>query len=609
MTGRVGFMYLFWKRNMLEKVGYRDVVRFSWNYWRKRPRTGTLLVGLMVAATVVDVFVPIYTGKIIDALVTYSPGDAEGMDKALHYLLIFVALGMSYNVLRWASVSLWNWYAVRNLYEIVTDAMQKVQRFSADWHANTFAGGTVRKITRGMWSFDVYGDTLFFGLAPSFIIMIGMTTMLMVQLPWVGLFVAFMIALYSGVSIWLSVFVLAPQYKDSAKADTKVGATLADIITGNPTVKAFGAESREDQFFNRIATLWRLRSQRAWLTSVHTDLVRGILRMTMMGGMVGVTVWMWENNRASPGDIALSLVSFFIIGGYLRDIGQHIANLQRSVSEMEDVISFWMNDSDLRDPVAAKSLDVHEGGIVFDHVRFAYKGAEKPLFEDLSVTIRPGEKVALVGHSGSGKSTFVKLVQRLYDVQGGAVRIDGQDVADVTQESLRRNIALVPQEPILFHRSLASNIAYGRPGAKMADIIAAAKKAYAHDFICAFPQGYDTLVGERGVKLSGGERQRVAIARAILADTPILILDEATSSLDSVSEHYIQMALAELMKGRTTITVAHRLSTIKDADRILVFDKGRIAEQGTHEALLKLESAHYRRLYEMQAFYLTEAGV
>ncbi|MCD8563000.1 MAG: ATP-binding cassette domain-containing protein [Alphaproteobacteria bacterium] len=254
----------------------------------------------------------------------------------------------------------------------------------------------------------------------------------------------------------------------------------------------------------------------------------------------------------------------------------------------------------MRDRPGAKDLVVSEGGITFDHVRFIYKSKVEPLFDDLSVAIKPGERVALVGHSGSGKTSFVKLLQRLYDVQDGEILIDGQNIADVTQESLRRNIALVQQEPILFHRSIAANISYARPGASMAEIIEAAKQAYAHDFIASLPEGYYTLVGERGVKLSGGERQRVAIARAILADAPILVLDEATSSLDSVSEHYIQKALENLVKGKTTITVAHRLATIRDADRILVFDKGRIVGEGPHEELIK-SSPVYRELYEMQA--------
>jgi ATP-binding cassette subfamily B protein len=237
-------------------------------------------------------------------------------------------------------------------------------------------------------------------------------------------------------------------------------------------------------------------------------------------------------------------------------------------------------------------------------VGFSYANAGKKIYDDLNVTIKPGEKVALVGPSGSGKSTFTKLIQRFYDIQQGAVLIDGQDIAKVTQDSLRKQIALVPQEPILFHRSLSDNIAYGRKDATMDEIIAAAKQAYAHDFIIGLPQGYDTLVGERGVKLSGGERQRIAIARAILADRPILILDEATSSLDSESEHAIQMALQQLMQGRTTLVIAHRLSTIRNVDRILVFENGRIVEQGKHDELLAHANGRYAQLYTLQALEL-----
>ncbi|MGQ0526522.1 MAG: ABC transporter ATP-binding protein [Alphaproteobacteria bacterium] len=587
---------------MLRHIGYKEVIKFTWHYWRKRWKAGLLLVTLMISATMVDTFSPIYTGKIVDALAAHPAGDPAGFHAALKYLGIFACLSAGYHAFRWMALSLWARFAVRNMYEILTDAMHKVQRFSSDWHANTFAGATVRKITRGMWAFDVFGDTLFMGILPAFIIMIGMTSMLLVQLPYVGMFVAVMVLIYCSASIWMSLKFLKPKFQLSAKSDTEIGATLADIITGNPTVKSFGLEKREDNVFNRVATRWRLRAQNAWLTGEATNLVRGALRISMLSGMIVITIFMWSRGEATPGDIALSLTSFFLINGYLRDIGQHITNLQKSISEMEDVIAFWLRRDELADRAGAKPIKVGSGEIVFENVGFIYKSKTLPLFENLNLTIRPGEKIALVGQSGSGKTTLTRLIQRLYDVTSGEICIDGQNIADVTQESLRATIALVPQEPILFHRSLSSNIAYGRPRASMAEIIEASQKAYAHEFIKELPLGYDTLVGERGVKLSGGERQRVAIARAILADTPILLLDEATSSLDSISEHYIQMALEHLMKGRTTITVAHRLSTIQSADRILVFKKGVIIEQGSHEELIALKSSHYRELYEMQGF-------
>lgn len=590
-------------------VTYGDIARFAMHYWKRRPGLGFGAVGLLMTATIIDAFVPVYSGKVIDALTGHLPGEEEALKAALRYLAVFVGIGLAFNLLRWASLTLWARFAVANLKEIVTETMAKVQRFSADWHANAFAGATVRKITRGMWSFDMFEDTWFMGLMPSLLIMVSMTVMLLVQLPLVGVFVAVMIVIYCAVSIWLTVFVQAPLWQAAAKADTEVGATLADTVTAISTVKAFGSERREDERFGKVTECWYGRTRKAWLVSEIGNFIRGTLRMVMMGGMVGITTLMWRAGQATPGDITLALTSFFIVGGYLRDIGMHIVHLQKAVSDMEDAVAFWMREDDIRDAPDAKALVIGQNGqgpgeIVFDNVRFAYDPAQPPIYEDLSLQIAPGEKVALVGHSGSGKTTLVKLVQRLYDVQGGEVRIDGQNVAHVTQESLRSEVALVPQEPVLFHRSLAENIAYGKPDASMDEIVDAAKKAYAHEFITGLSEGYETLVGERGVKLSGGERQRVAIARAILADAPILILDEATSALDSVSEHYIQMALASLMEGRTTITIAHRLATIRDADRILVFDKGQIVEQGTHAQLVERKRSRYRRLYQMQALSL-----
>jgi ATP-binding cassette subfamily B protein len=268
---------------------------------------------------------------------------------------------------------------------------------------------------------------------------------------------------------------------------------------------------------------------------------------------------------------------------------------------MEELVAIHDEAIGIADSVGALPISVRGGRIVFEDVTFHYGGHRAPLYDRLSVDIRAGERVGLVGRSGSGKTTFVKLVQRLYDVSGGRILIDGQDIAKATQHSLRSQIAIVQQDPILFHRSLAENIAYGRPGASMAAIEQAARLANAHEFILRLPKGYGTLVGERGVKLSGGERQRVALARAFLADAPVLILDEATSSLDSESEALIQQAMERLMKGRTSIVIAHRLSTVRSLDRILVFDRGEIVEQGTHASLASRTGGIYRGLFERQA--------
>jgi ATP-binding cassette subfamily B protein len=300
-------------------------------------------------------------------------------------------------------------------------------------------------------------------------------------------------------------------------------------------------------------------------------------------------------------DLVYVLSTYFLVNGHLRNIGRQVRDLQRAVNELDDLVEILQTPPQIADGPGAVPFRADRGAVEFSGVTFTYPQQPRPVFDDLEVRIAPGERVALVGPSGAGKTSFVKLVQRLHDVGGGAVLVDGQDVRAVTQSSLRAAIALVPQEPILFHRSLAENIGYGRPEATPQEIEDAARRAHAHEFIARLPQGYGTLVGERGIRLSGGERQRVAIARAILADAPLLILDEATSSLDSVTEHHIQMAIEHLLEGRTAILIAHRLSTIRRVDRILVFDGGRIVEEGTHDALMARVEGTYRRLYDMQA--------
>lgn len=588
-------------------VKRRDIINFTKHYWSERRLMGVLAVICMGVSVGADVFYPKASGHLVDQLSHLDPHVEGSLSKVLWAFAILMGIQIFHSWTWAAAFWCWNTFEVHNMYRVVTDGVQKVQRFSTDWHVNAFAGATVRKITRGMWSFESFQDCMFMGFYPASIISIGMTVMLIIELPIVGWFTLATVLLFISASVYLSLKINMPRFKKSAEQDTLVGATIADIMTAMPTVKSFAGEVREDTRFSDTAREWKVRTQRAWLTATVVDFARVHIRITMMLGMMSLVIYLWTQGKASAGDVTLAITSFFIISGYLRDIGRQTTELLKSVSEMEDIVSFWLREDDIQNAPDAKDLAIkHDKGatITFNHVDFTYKQGDRKIYDGLTVEIKAGEKVALVGASGSGKSTFVKLVQRLYDIQSGAILIDGQDISKVTQESLRKNIALVPQEPVLFHRALAENIAYGRPDATLDDIRQAAHEAYAAEFIERLPLGYNTLVGERGIKLSGGERQRVAIARALLADCPILILDEATSSLDSVSEHYIQMALDKLMEGRTTITIAHRLATIQKADRILVFADGRIIEQGTHTALLQTPNSTYRRLYEMQALDL-----
>jgi ATP-binding cassette subfamily B protein len=305
---------------------------------------------------------------------------------------------------------------------------------------------------------------------------------------------------------------------------------------------------------------------------------------------------LWTQGEATAGDVVFGITAFLMMAGYMRRFGEEVQNVQRGLDEIQDLAAFARTDAQIADLPGAPDFKPGRGEVVFKDVRFTYQGQDTPLYEDFSLTIPAGERVALVGPTGSGKSSFVKLVQRFHDVDAGAIVIDGQDVSTITQSSLRRSIALVPQDPALFHRTIAENIAYACPEATDEQIVDAAKRARAHDFIVTLPKGYDTLVGERGVKLSGGERQRIAIARAVLADAPILIFDEATSALDNETERDVQEAMADVTQGKTAIVIAHRLSTIRDADRILVFDKGRVVEQGTHDELAAQGEGVYARL-------------
>jgi ATP-binding cassette subfamily B protein len=568
-----------------------------------------LITAAFLTATLADVLTPLYSGRLVDAVASGSAADVVAWNAAVAAFAMLIGLAMGATVLRHLGFIGIIELTLKMMADIGADAFHRVQRFSTDWHANSFAGSTVRKITRGMWALDLLNDTILLALLPSLVMLIGSTVLMGIFWPTMGLIVAAGSVIYIGLTVGLSLGYVAPAARLGNAWDTKLGGALADAVSCNSVVKAFGAESREDARFARVVAKWRGRTRRTWVRGTINGTTQGVTLLAMRAAIIGFALLLWSGGQASAGDITFVLTSFFLLQGYLRDIGQHVRNLQRSVNDMEELVDMQAQPHGVADRPDAHPIRIGKGGIEFENVTFHYGSHLFPLYRDFSVSIRPGERVGLVGHSGSGKTTFVKLIQRLYDVNAGRILIDGQNIADATQMSLRSQIAIVQQEPILFHRSLAENIAYGRPGASQAEIEHAARLASAHDFIIRLPKGYATLVGERGIKLSGGERQRVAIARAFLADAPILILDEATSSLDSESEVLIQKAMERLMTGRTTLVIAHRLSTVRALDRLLVFDRGRIVEEGRHEALVWLDGGIYRRLFERQALELTKGLV
>lgn len=573
-----------------------QVAGFIWAYWMRYRALFWACVGLIAFMAMLDVALPVVAGRFVDAVAQTEPGP-----HIWRALSITIGITTLYFVTRYIMYRVWIVFAANVMRHLVGDIFERVQRFSSEWHANEFAGATVRKISRGMWAYDEFSDTIAHALLTAVLTLVGLSIMLAVQWPVLGLTVGLLITLHLGVGYWLAATYVAPANTQHMAADSRIGAVMSDAISCNAVVKSFGAEAREDQLFEQVVRDWAGKAQLSWVRAENSVMFQVLMQILMMAALLGITTYYWSQGTATAGDVVLALTTFFVIDSHLRHASFHIRNAQQAVNELEDLVHFQRQPMGVADVEGAAEFVPSSGLIQFDDVRFTYANQPKPIYEDFSLTIQSGERVGLVGRSGSGKSTFVKLLQRLHDVNGGRILIDGQDVATVTQSSLRQSIALVPQDPALFHRSLAENIAYARPGATRAEVEEAARRAHAEEFILNLPQGYDTPVGERGVKLSGGERQRVAIARAFLADAPILVLDEATSSLDSHTESIIQDAIEELMRGRTTILIAHRLSTLRDVDRILVFNQGRIVEQGTHAELLKKPEGDFKRLLETQA--------
>ena len=581
------------------KTSAWDMFALLGRYWMRRPVNFGLSMLIIVGMVAADIAMPMAAGAMVDRIVEAIVVDGD-MSSAHMALLIFAAAGVFGFTLRWIHSRVWNHMAAANMRELLADTFERVQRFSSDWHANTFAGATVRKITRGKWAYDGISDIFWIHFLQLGLVVSGITLIMLLRFPIVGILFLVTVLIYISISTWLAIKYVRPANVKSAEADSAIGASIADSITNNAAVKAFGAEHREDSRFRGVVGRWSGLAEISWNKGQDLAAIQQLLWIGLQLSTIFVLIELAKAGQASPGDVTFVLTVNFMLGGRLRQVGDHIRQLQRTTSEFADVVDFHKRPPQVKDLDKAPDIQPAGGRIEFDNVTFKYGQSSHPIYESFSIDIRPGEKIGLVGASGAGKSTFVKLIQRLYDIDSGEIRIDGQGIDKVTQASLRRAVALVPQDPLLFHRSLAENISYARRDASLDEIAEAARKARADKFITNLEYGLDTLVGERGIKLSGGERQRVAIARAFLADAPVVIFDEATSSLDTITEKHIQDAMSELMRGRTTIIIAHRLSTVRDVDRILVFENGSIVEQGSHSDLLRNQNGIYRALHDMQ---------
>lgn len=485
------------------------------------------------------------------------------------------------------------------LEDLANYVLEKLQNHSYTFFTNSFTGGLIAKARRFVNAFEMLHDQLVYSIWFGLVTLVTSTAVLFFHSP----------ALGGAFFLWLVTYILMirylikyqiPKSLANAEADTKMTAHLSDIISNFFTVMMFGSRAREAEEFTKTAAYQQEKRRIAWMQeSFWNGMWQGVNINGFTVLFLAIAVWLWLQGTITAGTIVLMQIYAITSFGVVWNLSKNFIRISTALTDANEMVAIIDKDVGVKDPSKAERVKIDGGEITFSDVQFRYEDNAN-VFNGLDLHIRSGEKVALVGHSGAGKSTITKLLLRFNDIETGTITIDGQDITKVKQDELRAKIAYVPQEPLLFHRTLWENIAYAKPDATDEEVKEVARRAHAHEFISVLPKQYDTLVGERGVKLSGGERQRVAVARAMLKDAPIIMLDEATSALDSVSEKMIQEGFEELMKGKTTIVIAHRLSTIQKMDRIIVFDKGRIVEDGTHHELRKAGGV-YQELWEHQA--------
>lgn len=583
----------------------RSVVRRTlYYYWQASKKYKWYAIGTVLSTPIVvlirTTLIPLICAEMIDAISAGIPNEQVIpvlLPKGL--MLIGLYLGGS-AILGWLRVY-WCWkYELLAMYDLATLCFNTVSAQSMQFHSDRFSGSLVSQTNKFINSFERFFDVMIFDI----IYLVSMLFFIMIVL--IPRSPIFAISLISFVAIYalcsaLTFKRISHLSSERATAENKQTGQLADSLSNILAVKSYGRESHER---HRYANFNRA-SYNAGIAQMNATMKRdlafnfvniGIIALIVAFMMAGVPIF-----GLSISTLILIVNYSMSVMGELWNINSIFKHINRVFGDAREMTIILDTKDDVVDEAGAKDLVVKKGGIKFDHISFQHKDAKEAIFEDFSLYIKPGERIGLVGISGSGKTTLTKLLLRFADVDSGEILIDGQSIREVRQISLRENIAYVPQETALFHRSILENIAYARPEATREEIERAAKLANAHAFIKDLPEGYETPVGERGIKLSGGQRQRIAIARAILKDAPVLVLDEATSALDSESEALIQDALEKLMKGRTSIVVAHRLSTVASMDRIIVLDNGKIVEQGSHEELLKKKGGAYQKLWSRQS--------
>ncbi len=574
-------------KNVL-RIYSRAVLRYPWMF-------SGMLIGI-IGMQVANVIAPLYLRQLFNLLARNNPNGA-----VVGQLIAIVWVIALWWAVRWVFNRLEHFINLHLISRVMADLINEAFGYLIDHSYNyfisNFAGSLTHKVNKFARSFQVMYESVLVNFFPAFLFAAGAVVVLYLRSPILGIALGLWVVMFVLFQIWTT-NLRQHLRRVRSEADTQITATLADAIGNQSTISLFSGSNFERTRFRAAVEHWYRAGVRSWTSDAYIWSGIGIFMMAIEVGLLYAAVMLWQQGLVTVGD-------FVLIQAYLLTLFERLAAIQIDLRRLFDafadageMVSILKTPHEVRDKRGAKQLEVVGGEVWFDDVNFAF--ANRPVLKDFNLTIRGGERVALVGPSGAGKTTATKLLLRMYDLPEGEIKIDKQNIASITQNSLRGLIAFVPQEPILFHRTLMDNIRYGRRDATDVEVIEAAKLAHCHEFIERLPQGYATYVGERGIKLSGGERQRVAIARAILKNAPILVLDEATSSLDSESEALIQDALEVLMHGKTVIVIAHRLSTIMRMDRIVVMEQGAIVAAGTHLELIH-ERGLYQKLWSIQA--------
>lgn len=570
-------------------------------YWRHtKPYKKRLLTiyPAMVAAQIVEDFLqPIIISMVITKL---AQGDIVGLKESNLFLILGgVVVCELFGHLMWNRliVPLF-WRTQENIMlDLTMTAFDHLQKMSTGFFNDRFAGSLVNQVNKFVGSYERLTDALTWNVFKLLVSIVATTVILAPKAPIVSIIIIAVSAVYIPV-IWIYRRRLLPYNRRWAAAETERTGQLADTISNILAVKSFSGEKLERGRMKQRATDVFDKSIDTMRLTMRQELVTGSMQRSINVLVIIASILLAIHGSLEVGVIYLALNFTMAIMRRLWDLNNTFRTFTRVFGDAHDMAEILEVQPQVVD-TTFRGRKLLDSSVEFKDVLFAHDENE-PLFEDLNLTIKPGEHIGLIGMSGGGKTTVTKLLLRFMDIQSGSISIGGVDITSLPQQELRKHIAYVPQEPLLFHRSLADNIAYGKSDATDADIKRAAKMAHADEFVAQLPEKYETLVGERGVKLSGGQKQRVAIARAMLKDAPILVLDEATSALDSESEVLIQDALWKLMKGRTAIVIAHRLSTIQKMDRIIVLDKGQIVEEGSHKALLQ-KGGTYAKLWSHQS--------